>query len=143
MLAVFHFHIIIIIFYVAALATVVGGGGGGREVGESPSHHNVYVDWTTELTCETETFNVSCRPGEVILLSRARYGRMEISRCVKIDYGSLGCQVDVLGLADGLCSGRRACHVTVPDVAFARRKPCPDDLKPYLEMTYTCVAGEW
>lgn len=100
------------------------------------------ADWMTEQTCETETLNVSCDgQDEVLLLSRARYGRMELSRCVKLDYGSLGCQVDVLDLADVTCSGRRSCHVTVPDAAFARRKPCPDDLKPYLETTYTCLTG--
>jgi len=74
-------------------------------------------------------------------MTHARYGRMQLSRCVKMDYGHIGCSADVIEQADGRCSGRRRCKVRVPDAEFARNKPCPDDLKPYLEAAYVCVKG--
>jgi len=58
-----------------------------------------------------------------------------------MDYGHIGCSSDVLEAADWRCSGRRRCRVRVPDAEFAKNKPCPDDLKPYLEAAYVCVPG--
>jgi len=91
--------------------------------------------------CETESFNASCPADHVIIMTHARYGRMQLSRCVKMDYGHIGCAADVIEAADWRCSGRRRCRVRVPDAEFARNKPCPDDLKPYLEAAYVCVRG--
>lgn len=88
--------------------------------------------------CETETFNVTCRRDEVIIISRAQYGRMSLGRCVKLNYGHIGCSADVSHLASSRCSGRRICTIQVPDKSFARTKPCPDDLKPYLKIQYIC-----
>ena len=91
--------------------------------------------------CETETFHATCALDEVIVMTRAQYGRMRISRCVKLDYGHLGCEADVLELADARCSGRRRCEIRIPDPEFAKNKPCPEDLKPYFEAAYQCVKG--
>ena len=91
--------------------------------------------------CENEVFNATCDPGEVILMTRAQYGRMRKSRCVKLDYGHIGCGADVVELADTRCSGRRRCQIRIPDALFAKTKPCPDDLKPYFEGNYRCVKG--
>jgi len=91
--------------------------------------------------CETETFHATCALDEVIVMTRAQYGRMRISRCVKLDYGHLGCEADVLELADARCSGRRRCEIRIPDPEFAKNKPCPEDLKPYFEAAYKCVKG--
>lgn len=41
--------------------------------------------------CETETFNASCRQGEVIVMKSALYGRMRLGRCVRKDLGYIGC----------------------------------------------------
>ena len=91
--------------------------------------------------CETETFNASCPADHVIVMTHARYGRMQLGRCVKMDYGHIGCADDVIEAADWRCSGRRRCQVRVPDAELAKNKPCPDDLKPYLEAAYICVRG--
>ena len=74
-------------------------------------------------------------------MRHARYGRMRLSRCVKLDYGHVGCASEVLDLADSRCSGRRQCQIRIPDALFAKTKPCPDDLKPYLEASYECIKG--
>ena len=92
--------------------------------------------------CETDAFNATCGQDEVILLTHARYGRMRVGRCVKMDYGHVGCASDVLDLADSRCSGRRQCQIRIPDALFGKTKPCPDDLKPYLEANYECLRGK-
>jgi len=91
--------------------------------------------------CETEAFNASCELGSAILMTHARYGRMRLSRCVRHDYGHVGCAADVIDLVDTRCSARRRCSIRVPDALLATTKPCPDDLKPYLEARYVCVKG--
>ena len=78
------------------------------------------------------------------MVKHAEYGRKELNRCVKKDYGGIPCVNDVLELLDTRCSGRRQCTVRVPLQFLAEYdfvSSCPDDLKPYLETDYTCVKG--
>ena len=91
--------------------------------------------------CATETFNASCKAGQVILMTHAYYGRMRRGRCVTKDYGSLGCAKDVIEKVDARCSGRRQCEIHVPDADLDKTQPCPNDLKPYLDANYKCVTG--
>ena len=91
--------------------------------------------------CETETFNATCRVNEVILITHAQYGRMKLNRCVKQNYGHVGCFADVTELTDARCSGRRTCEIPIPDALFSDTRPCPEDLKPYFEAGYNCVPG--
>ena len=93
--------------------------------------------------CETEIFNATCHKDELLLMTHARYGRMRVGRCVKLDYGHVGCAADVLEIADAQCSGRQQCIMPIPDTALARTKPCPDDLKPYFEATFLCIKGKF
>ena len=89
-----------------------------------------------------DTFNATCPHGEVVIMTRARYGRMQIGRCVKKNLGYLGCAVDVLAILDTRCSGRRQCIVKMPDPDLYETQPCPEDTTPYLEVAYQCVKGE-
>jgi len=91
--------------------------------------------------CQSEYLRVKCEADEVVVVEHARYGRMSISRCVKQDFGFVGCSVDVLPVLDNHCSGRRACSVRVLDDNFDNVKPCHDDLKSYLEVSYRCIKG--
>ena len=96
---------------------------------------------STELGeyCQLEVFHASCAPGHVVMMTSAVYGRMRIGRCVKQDYGFIGCSADVLRFADRLCSGRQICQFPVADLHG--NQPCPDDLTPFLEASYRCVPG--
>lgn len=115
-----------------------------RLLGKPVLRYITFADLSDSFSsfCETETFHATCSVDEVIVITHALYGRMRISRCVKLDYGHLGCVADVKELADSRCSGRRRCEIRIPDSEFAKYKPCPDDLKPYLEIGYTCIKGK-
>lgn len=89
--------------------------------------------------CEWETFNPSCAEDEVVVITRAKYGRMVLGRCVKKDYGHIGCETDVTSELDRECSGRRACKK--PIISLHNKRSCPTDFKSYLEAGYECVKG--
>ena len=91
------------------------------------------------IYCDTELFHPVCEEGSVIVMSQARYGRMELSRCVEIDMGFLGCERNVLDIVDKKCSGRRECQIRVPDPELENTKPCLKELKTYLDATYSCI----
>jgi hypothetical protein len=78
-------------------------------------------------------------------MSEAQYGLMQIGRCVRKDYGYIGCGSDVMSITDRLCSGRRACSVRVPNAMFdaAADRRCPEDFKYYLNATYRCVRSTY
>ena len=42
--------------------------------------------------CEMETFTAKCWENEVIMMQSALYGRMKIGKCVKLDFGFMGCK---------------------------------------------------
>jgi len=77
------------------------------------------------------------------MVTSALYGRMHISKCVKENFGFIGCSTDVLELVDAQCSGRRECSMRILDENFGNAKPCHDDLKTYLQVNYRCVKGEF
>jgi len=91
--------------------------------------------------CQLELFHAACASGHVVVMTSAVYGRMRLGRCVKQDYGFIGCSANVLRYADRLCSGRQTCQFPVAQLHGSQ--PCPDDLTPYLEASYQCVPGNW
>ena len=92
--------------------------------------------------CEAEEFKTSCGPEEVGVVVQAQYGRMALGRCVKTDYGYVGCFADVRDHLDDECSGRRTCQIRIPDQELDVTKPCPSEFKTYLNATYKCVQGD-
>jgi len=101
------------------------------------------VSLTEQSICQSEYFRAKCSGiDEVLLMTRALYGRMHISKCVKENFGFIGCSTDVLELVDAQCSGRRECSIRILDENFGNAKPCHDDLKTYLQVNYRCVKGE-
>ena len=87
-----------------------------------------------------ENFDASCPAGAVILMRHAEYGRMNIGRCLPRDY-YVGCVADVIRQMDDKCSGRRQCHVPVPEHSLLEAVACPTDLVSYLDADYTCITG--
>ena len=102
--------------------------------------------------CQWETMKARCRwNSEVIVMTSARWGRMNTGRCLDIhpklmasnsdDPMFLGCSEDVLSLLDTKCSSKPACDVVVPNPDLDQVTPCYEDLTRYLEASYTCVKG--
>ena len=100
---------------------------------------DVYISESTEY-CQPGEFSATCGPQDVLLVTSALYGRMRLGKCVKIDYGSIGCAADVLSEMDRKCSGRHECTFDVD--SLHGKQPCPGDLTPYLEATYECISGK-
>jgi len=103
--------------------------------------------------CQLETMEARCRwNSEVIVMTSARWGRMENGRCLDIDPRRLaanrddpmflGCSEDVLSLLDMKCSSEAACDVAVPNADLDTITPCYRDITRYLEASYTCVKGK-
>ena len=90
--------------------------------------------------CETEEFVASCPADEMIVMQSAHFGRMRLGRCLTVNNGNLGCQLDVLDQLDPLCSGRRRCSVVVATINH-RALPCTREVRGYLEASYVCVKG--
>lgn len=94
--------------------------------------------------CHNERFEKTCLPGSVVVMTIARYGIMNMSRCVDRDYGYVGCATDVMAQADRLCSGRAACTIAVPNSDLDNlQRMCPKDLKSYLTAEATCWPGKF
>ena len=75
-------------------------------------------------------------------MESAVYGRMSIGRCVKNDYGHLGCHNDVLSSFDRECSGKQSCEL---EVTTTLRRDVPGACGPaifgYAQVSYKCQEG--
>jgi len=65
--------------------------------------------------CHSGYFRAKCAWDELLVIARARYGRMRINKCVSENFGYVGCSIDVIDVLDRHCSGRRSCYVRVFD----------------------------
>ena len=99
----------------------------------------LFISESTEY-CQPGEFSANCGPHDVLLVTSAKYGRMRLGKCVKIDYGSIGCAADVLSEMDRKCSGRHECTFDID--SLHGKQPCPGDLTPYLEARYECISGK-
>ena len=92
--------------------------------------------------CELEQFRPRCGDGQVIQVTEARYGLVSLGRCLRADFGYVGCFADVVDYLSGKCSGRRACDQQVPDrfmkEAAARCRP---EFNGFLLAAYKCIDG--
>ena len=100
---------------------------------------------STELReyCFPNSFNASCGPDSVVVMTKARYGRITPgSKCLASEY-KVGCWADVLQHLDRRCSGRRHCAISIPDNTMHMLQPCQKDLFAYLEADYACQKGTY
>jgi hypothetical protein len=87
---------------------------------------------------------------EVIVIEEAYYGRRQIGKCIDAqeaadfahDTRGLGCFADVIKPLNARCSGKRQCEVRVPDAELEATRQCRKGLHMFLEVSYSCVAGE-
>ncbi len=92
--------------------------------------------------CDDETFMPSCAAGYLVNITDAAYGRF-LGRCATMNFGYIGCSMDVTSRVQFWCSGSDSCLVPVSDLlASITNKTCPEDLKGSLKVNYTCVPGK-
>lgn len=77
------------------------------------------------------------------MIKEAKYGRMEIGRCIKQSYGHIGCNVDVQDVLDSFCSGKQTCRLGANHKALLAKKQlsCPTDFAAYLKVSHYCIQG--
>ncbi len=93
------------------------------------------------MFCQNEVLDAKCGVDEVVVMTSAMFGRMELTKCVKKDYGYIGCGRDVMNIAHAYCSGRRECELPVPNDSLDKDAACPEDFKSYLMATHKCRKG--
>ena len=88
-----------------------------------------------------EDLDITCPASHVIVTSSARFGRMEITKCIEVEE-FIGCENNVLFLLDDWCSGRQQCQVKFPNPELkAANHACLRYLQMYLELQYHCLKG--
>jgi len=98
----------------------------------------VFVTIETRDYCLHESFNASCPPGQVVMMTSAIYGRMRLGRCISGDF-NIGCSKDVISYFDSQCTAKRHCDVSVRNLVDIH--PCQRDFMSYLEASFTCLKG--
>ena len=93
--------------------------------------------------CNGESFEAHCPIQEVIMVTKAEYGRMRSGRCIPPNRGEMGCSADATNIISNLCTGKPSCSVDLFDLTrdLYEIDQC-QDAKPYLELHYICKRGE-
>ena len=77
-------------------------------------------------------------------MQSARYGHIQLGKCVDVDLGKFGCFLDQLHVMDRLCSGQQTCDVLFVDSLMEGKFPCelPNAFMRYLEAKFACQKGK-
>lgn len=116
---------------------------------ESWGNDSVYfltISETHSQTCLNEVFQGRCPYSQNILVTSAKYGHIEISRCVDdlfAGIGSLGCYANITDIIGQKCNGKARCEIAIPeDEEITSTKACKTGLPMYMDIRYVCVPGE-
>jgi hypothetical protein len=93
--------------------------------------------------CSWERLEAECPADYVIILDHARFGRLHLGKCVKQNFGYLGCVSDVRFKIDPLCSGKQKCSLDVYQTLQNERPNECSELEAFLQIEYTCVPGKF
>lgn len=93
--------------------------------------------------CAGHAFEPSCLDGQVVVMKSARYGHIQLGKCVDLDFGNFGCAVDQLKFLDKECSGLDKCSVIANDESMGADLPCASAFVRYLEASYSCQEGKF
>ena len=104
--------------------------------------------------CQLEFFNPKCLAGQLMLIESAKYGRMNLGKCIKEqelqssgplqgDTKFFGCQSDVTPILHEKCSFRQECKVEVRDNQLNQTYPCYSWIKSHLSVSYRCLNGNY
>lgn len=95
-------------------------------------------------TCYDEVFQARCAFSNKVLITQAKYGLIEASRCVDdvfADLGLLGCYANVTELIGSRCDNLNRCEIDGEDPEVVSSKSCKKGLPMYIDVTYVCIPG--
>ena len=98
------------------------------------------IEGQRQEVCQWEEYSATCGEDEVIVMTAAKYGRMELGGCVDRDFGYLGCGANVLPKLDAHCSGKQSCKF--PVTTLHEDTECGKSLTGYLDAEHICLQGE-
>ncbi|ELT93825.1 hypothetical protein CAPTEDRAFT_193928 [Capitella teleta] len=102
---------------------------------------NTLNDITTQ-TCWDDTFEARCLSPQKILIMQAKYGHIEVSKCVGemfATWGSLGCYANVTDIVAAKCHSKDRCQIKGDDPEILQSKECSTGLPMYMDITYVCI----
>lgn len=97
---------------------------------------------TREQICHDETFRARCPYSQKLLITSAKYGHIEASRCVSLLFeamGQFGCMSDVKSIVAERCDRKSRCEVPIPDAQITSTVSCEKGFPLYLDVTYACI----
>jgi hypothetical protein len=96
-------------------------------------------------TCDNEVFQARCMHHENVYITEARFGHIQVSRCVDKAFaplGLLGCYANITDLIQQRCDGKSRCDVERDDTAVFATKECRIGFPMYMDISYTCIPGK-
>ncbi|ELT87116.1 hypothetical protein CAPTEDRAFT_199042 [Capitella teleta] len=102
---------------------------------------NTFNDITTQ-TCWDDTFEARCPSPQKILIMQAKYGHIEVSKCVGEMFatlGYLGCYANVTDTVAAQCDSKDRCQIRGDDPKILESKECSTGLPMYMDITYVCI----
>jgi hypothetical protein len=96
-------------------------------------------------TCDNEVFQARCPHPHNVYITRARFGHIEVSRCVAEaveKFGYLGCYSNVTDIIQQRCGGKNRCDIEGDDAGILATKQCEVGFPMYMDIAYTCLPGE-
>ena len=100
------------------------------------------VDMLSADACASEQMSLSCASNEVIIVTSARYGRMQLGGCINESLGHIGCYNDAMPQIEPICDGRSSCVMEVSNQLWNDFKwACPSNFDGYLHVKYFCKEG--
>ncbi|ELT93821.1 hypothetical protein CAPTEDRAFT_193924, partial [Capitella teleta] len=92
--------------------------------------------------CWDDEFHARCPSPQKILIMQAKYGHIEISKCVGEIFatvGSLGCYANVTDIVAARCDAKDTCRIAVQDSEIVASKECSTGLPMYMDISYMCI----
>jgi hypothetical protein len=96
-------------------------------------------------TCDNEVFQARCAHHDNVYITQARFGHIEVSRCVAKafeKFGFLGCYANITELVQQRCAGKNRCDIERYDPAIVATKQCEVGFPMYMDISYSCIPGK-
>ncbi|ELT93840.1 hypothetical protein CAPTEDRAFT_193943 [Capitella teleta] len=101
-----------------------------------------HIEVVTSQTCDNDIFQARCPSPQRILISHAKYGHIEVSKCVDAmfsSFGALGCYANVTDIVGSRCNGKPRCEIDGDDPVIVSSNVCKAGLPVYMDIAHVCL----